>query len=311
MVVFGGLGIFLFGMLEIAGFLLGLLFDAAGVATGIAFGICLLGSTVLLGFGVRNLTASSQVKSFQRAFGDREALTFEYLASRLHTTPAKALSQARKLLKRGYIPQGHLDEQSSVLMITEAAYYQHQQLQRSHLQMLANQRAQQEAVAAQEAERLAREEELADRLTAQQHEFVLQVRDYLKQLRTLDERIHNDVVSTRIVAIEDVVKRILTRAEEEPAVIAGLSTLTTYYLPTTTKLLDTYDGLEEHPIQGKNISASRQDIESTLEVLRDAFEKLLDSTYQDLSLDVSTDISVLRAMLAREGLTESPFDMKP
>ena len=114
-----------------------------------------------------------------------------------------------------------------------------------------------------------------------------------------------------ITAIQDVVGRILARAEEEPAVIAGLDRLTAYYLPTTVKLLDAYDRLEEEPIQGENISSSRSEIEHTLEVLHSAFEKLFDDTYQDLSLDVSADISVLHAMLAQEGLTEGPFDVKP
>lgn len=77
------------------------------------------------------------------------------------------------------------------------------------------------------------------------------------------------------------------------------------------KLLDAYDRLEEEPIQGENISSSRSEIEHTLEVLHSAFEKLFDDTYQDLSLDVSADISVLHAMLAQEGLTEGPFDVKP
>lgn len=118
-------------------------------------------------------------------------------------------------------------------------------------------------------------------------------------------------MSERITAIQEVVGGILARAEEEPAIIAGLDRLTAYYLPTTVKLLDAYDRLEEEPIQGENISSSRSEIEHTLDVLHSAFEKLFDDTYQDLSLDVSADISVLHAMLAQEGLTEGPFDVKP
>ena len=130
-------------------------------------------------------------------------------------------------------------------------------------------------------------------------------------LHELNAAIDDAAVSERITAIQDVVGRILARAEEEPAVIAGLDRLTAYYLPTTVKLLDAYDRLEEEPIQGENISSSRSEIEHTLEVLHSAFEKLFDDTYQDLSLDVSADISVLHAMLAQEGLTEGPFDVKP
>ena len=39
-----------------------------------------------------------------------------------------------------------------------------------------------------------------------------------------------------------------------------------------------------------------------------AFEKLLDSLFRDVATDVSSDITVLRTVLAQEGLTESPFD---
>lgn len=307
----GGVGVFVFGILELFGLAAGLISDIAGAAAGIIFGTCLLASAILLGFGIRNLKAASAVKSFRRIFGNYETLTLDFLAAQLHTTPEKALSQARKLLKRGCIPQGHIDDQNTMLMVTESAYQQHRQMQQSHYQMLETQRAAQEAQAAQEAERLAREEDLASRLTAQQREFVSQVRGYLKQLRALDERIDDPMVSEHITTIEDVLSRILARAEEKPEVISGLDMLTTYYLPTITKLLDAYDGLEEQPVQGDNISTSRREIESTLDVVQAAFEKMLDATYQDLSIDVSTDVSVLHAMLAREGLTDSPFDMKP
>lgn len=46
-------------------------------------------------------------------------------------------------------------------------------------------------------------------------------------------------------------------------------------------------------------------------MLNGAFEKLLDDTFQELNMDVSADISVLHALLAQEGLTDSPFDAKP
>ena len=48
-------------------------------------------------------------------------------------------------------------------------------------------------------------------------------------------------------------------------------------------------------------------IEDTLDTLNQAFEKLLDSVFQDTAWDVSTDISVLHTLLAQEGLTEDDF----
>ena len=77
-----------------------------------------------------------------------------------------------------------------------------------------------------------------------------------------------------------------------------------YYLPTTVKLLEAYEDLDGQPVQGANIISSKQEIEKTLDTLNVAFEKLLDSLFQDTAWDVSSDISVLHTMLAQEGLTE-------
>ena len=77
-----------------------------------------------------------------------------------------------------------------------------------------------------------------------------------------------------------------------------------YYLPTTIKLLDAYEQLDSQPVQGENIISSKREIEKTIDTLNTAFEKLLDDLFQDTAWDVSSDISVLQMMLAREGLTD-------
>ena len=284
---------------------------ASGVAATVFLGALTAGFATLLGFGIRNLRRASKLKALQRAVGEREAVTFDDLAARMQVSPKAVLSASRTLIKGGYLPQGRIDDEGTTLMVTESAYHQYRQFQQSQRQTLAEREAAEAARAAEAAARAAHEQDLSERLTPEQRAFVACGRDYLRQLRSLDERINDAAVSERIVAIEEVVGRILARAEEEPAVIAGLDRLTAYYLPTTVKLLDAYDRLEEEPIQGDNIASSRREIEHTLEVLHGAFEKLFDDTYQDLSLDVSADISVLHAMLAQEGLTEGPFDVKP
>lgn len=77
-----------------------------------------------------------------------------------------------------------------------------------------------------------------------------------------------------------------------------------YYLPTTLKLVNAYKDLEAEPVQGPNIKRSKDEIEETLDTISSAFEKLLDSFYQDTAMDISTDISVMKTMFAQEGLTE-------
>ena len=307
----GGAGTVFIGIPALIAALDPLAVGVPGLGVTAALGVMTAGFATLLGFGVRNLRRASKLKALQRAVGQREAVTFDDIAARMQVSPKAALSTSRTLIKGGYLPQGRIDDENTTLMVTESAYHQYRQFQQSQRQTLAAREAAEAARAAEAAARAAHEQDLSERLTPEQRAFVARGRDYVRQMDELNAAIDDAAVSERITAIQEVVGRILARAEEEPAIIAGLDRLTAYYLPTTVKLLDAYDRLEEEPIQGENISSSRSEIEHTLDVLHSAFEKLFDDTYQDLSLDVSADISVLHAMLAQEGLTEGPFDVKP
>lgn len=307
----GGVGMVFFGIPALVSALAPAVAGNPEVAVTAILGILTAGFATLLGFGIRNLRRASKLKALQRAVGQREAVGFDDLAARMQVSPKAALAASRTLIKGGYLPEGRIDDENTTLMVTENAYHQYRQFQQSQRQTLAEREAAEAARAAEAAARAAREQDISERLTPEQRAFVACGRDYVRQMDELNAAIDDAAVSERITAIQDVVGRILARAEEEPAIIAGLDRLTAYYLPTTVKLLDAYDRLEEEPIQGENISSSRSEIEHTLEVLHSAFEKLFDDTYQDLSLDVSADISVLHAMLAQEGLTEGPFDVKP
>lgn len=84
-----------------------------------------------------------------------------------------------------------------------------------------------------------------------------------------------------------------------------------YYLPTTRKLLDTAQGLGEADTD--NAAVIRRDITGILHTLNDAYAKLYDTLLQDVSMDVSTEIDTLEAMLRQDGLThdfESDFNTR-
>ena len=78
-----------------------------------------------------------------------------------------------------------------------------------------------------------------------------------------------------------------------------------YYLPTTRKLLDTAQGLGDS--ETANAAEIRRDITAILHTLNGAYTKLYDTLLQDVSMDVSTEIDTLEAMLRQDGLTHD-FD---
>ena len=77
-----------------------------------------------------------------------------------------------------------------------------------------------------------------------------------------------------------------------------------YYLPTTIKLLEQYVQLQNVGLRGENIENGMKRIEDLLDKVIVAFQKQLDSLFGAEALDISTDITVLENMMAREGLVE-------
>lgn len=307
----GGAGMVFFGIPALVSALAPAVAGNPEVAVTAILGILTAGFATLLGFGIRNLRRASKLKALQRAVGQREAVGFDDLAARMQVSPKAALAASRTLIKGGYLPEGRIDDENTTLMVTENAYHQYRQFQQSQRQTLAEREAAEAARAAAgggaggpRAGYLRAPDARAARLCRPRPRLrAPDGRAERRHRRRRGERAHYGHSG---------------RGGPHSRPRRGragrhrrLDRLTAYYLPTTVKLLDAYDRLEEEPIQGENISSSRSEIEHTLEVLHSAFEKLFDDTYQDLSLDVSADISVLHAMLAQEGLTEGPFDVKP
>ena len=58
-------------------------------------------------------------------------------------------------------------------------------------------------------------------------------------------------------------------------------------------------------IEGENISATKEKVEGMMDTISAAFDKQLDALYGEEALDISTDITVMEQMLAREGLSDN------
>ena len=118
-------------------------------------------------------------------------------------------------------------------------------------------------------------------------------------------------VSTDIVRLEQVSARIFDEVRTHPEKLPQIRRFLDYYLPTTLKLLNAYDRMSGTGISGENIDTTLAKVEGMMRTIVAAFEKQLDSLYGAEALDISTDITVLENMMAREGLVDSPLKAEP
>ncbi len=126
----------------------------------------------------------------------------------------------------------------------------------------------------------------------------------IAEMRRLDDAILDEKVSAQIVHLEEVTSKIVDCIVEKPKKRPQVKKFFSYYLPTTLKLLNSYDRMDEVGISGTNIDGAKGSIESLLDTALAAFDKELDSLYGDEAIDVNSDIKVMESMLAQDGLTE-------
>lgn len=124
----------------------------------------------------------------------------------------------------------------------------------------------------------------------------------LSELRRLNDNIEDKTISAQISHMEEVTGKIFDLVARDRSKLPQIRRFLNYYLPTTLKLLNAYDRMDQAGVEGANIEGTMGKIGAMLDQICTAFDKQLDALFADEALDISTDITVLEQMLAREGL---------
>ena len=133
----------------------------------------------------------------------------------------------------------------------------------------------------------------------------------IQEMKRLDDNIADPGISADIVRLEQVSQKIFDEVKRDPKKLPQIRRFMDYYLPTTLKLLNSYDRMSGTGVSGENIDSTLAKVEGMMRTVVAAFEKQLDSLYGAEALDISTDITVLETMMAREGLAGEQMKADP
>ena len=214
-------------------------------------------------------------------FDYKQGLSLEMLADLTHQKKQKALKALRKYIHKGWL-SAWLDEKEEKLYLTAEDY-----------------RAAQEArKAAEQAPQPAPQPEEAENTVPLNLEVAKSFAQVLKKEKSLmqDERAVEELDH-----MQKTTQAICDWLEAHPESLPKARRFAEYYIPTTLKLLHTYNDVQGQ--QGENAEAIRRDIAGILHTLNQAYDNLYDKLLGDVALDVSSEIAALQGMLANDGLT--------
>lgn len=129
----------------------------------------------------------------------------------------------------------------------------------------------------------------------------------IAEMKRLNESIKDEKISRQIDRLEEISGKIFDCVKASPEKLPQIRKFMNYYLPTTLKLLNAYDSMGSQGVSGENISGTMERVENMMGTIVTAFERQLDGLFGDQALDISTDITVLENMMAREGLSDDPI----
>lgn len=233
---------------------------------------------------------NSRFRRYVREIGNRGYCRIEDLAHAVGKRTSFVQKDLQKMLQKGYFLQGHMDAAQTTLIVDQETYKQYEQAEESR-----RLREQQEAASAQAQAQCPEEV----------RSILAEGEAYIRHIHECNDAIPGEVMSAKLAKLEDIMRRIFAQVEKQPDSAQDLHKMMTYYLPTTTKLIDAYRDLDGQPEYGANVANTKKEIEDTLDTINEAFENLFDSLFEDTAWDISSDISTMKVMLQQEGLTKN------
>ena len=255
--------------------------------TGNVLTLVACGFGAMIAAGASRLSASKKLRLLaDAAEGEdyKNGLPVEMLADLTHQKKAKTLKKLRKYIQKGWLA-AWLDEKTEKLYLTVEDY-----------------RAAQETAAAPQAQP---QPEPAPEKQAETPLNLETARRFAAVLEQEKQLMQDELARDELDHMQKTAAAICDWLEAHPESLPKARRFAEYYIPTTLKLLYTYNDVQGQ--QGENAENIRRDIAGILHTLNQAFDNLYDNLLSDVAMDVSSEIAALQGMLANDGLTGRDF----
>ncbi len=260
-------------------------YNVLGIVSSV-LGLATAGFGWMTACGAARMKAGRQMGQFAD-YADsvdyHKGLPVSMLADLTHQKPKKVHKRLQKYIHKGWL-NAWLDDETETLYLTAEDY-----------------RAAKEAVAAAAVPPQPEKAETGDAPlnldTARRFAAVLEKEQQLMQDAQAREE---------LAAMHKTTTAICDWLEAHPESQPKTRRFAEYYIPTTLKLLHTYNDVQGQ--QGENAETIRRDIAGILHTLNQAYENLYNNLLSDVAMDISSEIAALQGMLANDGLTGREFE---
>ena len=263
-------------------------YNVLGIVSSV-LGLATAGFGWMTACGAARMKAGRQMGQFAD-YADsvdyHKGLPVSMLADLTHQTKKKALKKLRSYIHKGWL-NAWLDDETETLYLTAEDY-----------------RAAKEAATTAAAAAAQPQPEKAE--TGDTPLNLDTARRFAAVLEKEQQLMQDAQAREELAAMHKTTTAICDWLEAHPESQPKTRRFAEYYIPTTLKLLHTYNDVQGQ--QGENAETIRRDIAGILHTLNQAYENLYNNLLSDVAMDISSEIAALQGMLANDGLTGREFE---
>lgn len=120
------------------------------------------------------------------------------------------------------------------------------------------------------------------------------------EMRRLNGSIKDPRISAQISHIESTTAKIYVHVMDHPEKKRQIRRFQNYFLPTTLKLLNSYDRMDTYGVENTRVGEAKGKIGELMDAIVTAFDHQLDALFADEVLDITAEIKVLEQILQSE-----------
>lgn len=251
-------------------------------------------SIYLIIVGYRLKKRANTYLDFREILQRNPYISVQDLSYKVQMSPSKTLKYINTFLGEHLFPKGELVKNDQFLVLSPRAL----KLLNENLDEVKRQKQQKEkyeAIRDNYPKLYAVVEEINDTLS------------FINNISAQNKGIKSNSLKSQLETMNYLLLKIRNYIISHPEEIPDVRSYLNYFLPTVKKLLKTYSDLEKETLVTKNIVESKQEIESVIDSINEAFENMYNDFYTGTALDVYSDVSVLKTVIHQEGLVDSEF----
>lgn len=238
---------------------------------------------------------SKDYTRFLRELGHNTVIPIRDLASSVQKSEEDTIKELLYMMNKGYFKQARIVENNSLFLLDIPTF-----------KLYKNQKNQMPNLSHEENKKIA--QDTSTKTSKDKAEEIIKISS--KEITSINlsiSRIKNRNFLEKVIEIKKTIENITNIIKRYPEKAYVLDKFIEYYLPTTVKLIDAYTEYEIMESNDSKIKNSLAEIESSIEIINEAFEKIQLELMEDRTMDIKTDIDTMKILLNQEGYLEKDW----